>query len=147
MIRSSRCTYNPPLMDTQSFASNTPSLFEWRDGFKILIVDDNVPAADSLTKLLNRVGMIAHCVYSAAAALQEDARTYDVIMLDIGMPEMNGYELVRELRERGISIPIVALTGFGLEEDKRRAHEAGFTAHLTKPVGLKEIRELLSRIA
>ncbi len=126
--------------------TTTPSLFEWRDGFKILIVDDNAPAADSLTRLLNRIGMDARCVYSAASALQEDLRNFDVLLLDIAMPEMDGYQLVRALRERGMTTPIVALTGYGLEDDKRRAAEAGFTAHLTKPVGLKDIRELLSQI-
>lgn len=133
-------------MGTQSYMSTGPSLFEWRDGFKIFIVDDNVPAADSLTKLLNRVGMEAHCVYGAEAALQEDVSGYDILLLDIGMPGMDGYELVRAFRARGVRIPIVALTGYGLDDDKRQAREAGFSAHLTKPVGLKEIRELLSQI-
>lgn len=133
-------------MSTQSHAQFGPTLFEWRDGFKIFIVDDNVSAADSLTKLLRKVGMDASCAYAARDALACNLSDYDVIFLDIGMPDMDGYELIHELRARGVLCPIVALTGYGLAEDKQKAHEAGFAAHLTKPIGLREIREVLSQV-
>ena len=64
---------------------------------------------------------------------------FDIIILDIGMPHMDGHEVVRALRARGVLTPIVALTGFGLREDKQKALDSGFTAHMTKPVGIKEL--------
>jgi CheY-like chemotaxis protein len=134
-------------MSAHAESSSSPSLFEWRTGFRVLVVDDNMPAADSLTKLLNKVGMHAERAYSAREALERDLSHFDVLLLDIGMPEMDGYELAHALRARGISTPIVALTGYGLESDKRTARDAGFSAHLTKPAGLREIREVLSQLA
>lgn len=114
---------------------------------KMLIVDDNIPAADGLAKLMNRIGVQAEARYSGREALKiAHPAVYDMILLDIGMPEMDGYELVKLLRERGIRSPIVALSGYGLSDDKRKAREAGFTAHLTKPVGLQELRDLLASL-
>lgn len=135
-----------PLSNACASPKSTPPPFK-QQGLRVLIVDDNAPAADSLAKLLNKIGMRASCFYAARDALAYDTSEYDIILLDIGMPEMDGYELVQKLRERGVTRPIVALTGYGLADDKRRAQEAGFTAHLTKPVGLKEIRELFSSLA
>ena len=113
---------------------------------KILVVDDNEPAADSLAKLLNKIGMRAEARYSGEEALAlVESTDFDILLLDIGMPQMDGYELVRRLRERGVDSPIVALTGYGLEGDKQKARDAGFTTHLTKPIGLQEIRELLAQ--
>ena len=114
---------------------------------RILIVDDNMPAADGLAKLMNRIGMQAEARYSGKEALEiADPESHDVFLLDIGMPEMDGYELVKRLREKGIRSPIIALTGYGLEGDKQKAYDAGFTAHLTKPIGLQEIRELFEKL-
>jgi CheY-like chemotaxis protein len=110
---------------------------------RVLIVDDNMPAADSLARLLNKIGMRADALYSGHDALEVVTRdAYDILLLDIGMPGMDGYELVKLLRKRGIDSPIVALSGYGLADDKQQARDAGFTAHLTKPVGLQEIRTL-----
>ncbi len=112
---------------------------------KILVVDDNVLAADSLAKLMNKIGMQAEARYSGAEALLlAQKETYDLIVLDIGMPQMDGYEVVKRLRERGVLSPIVALTGYGLAEDKQKATDAGFTTHVTKPIGLQEIRQLIA---
>lgn len=115
---------------------------------KILVVDDNTLAADALAKLMNRIGMHAEARYSGAEALEVALpESYDLILLDIGMPQMDGYELVKRLRTRGIETPIVALTGYGLADDKRKATDAGFTAHVTKPIGLQEIRQLIAEFA
>lgn len=123
------------------------TLFEQQKQLGILVVDDNIPAADSLAKLMNKIGMQAEALYSGADALAcETLNTFDVILLDIGMPEMDGYELVGHLRVRGIACPIIALTGYGLESDKQRAKDAGFSAHLTKPIGLAELRELITSL-
>ena len=115
-------------------------------GKHILVVDDNMPAANSLVKLFNKLGAKAEAVYSGAAAIEHDLSDTDIILLDIGMPHMDGYATIQALRTKGVSIPIVALTGYGLLEDKQKALDAGFTAHLTKPVGLKDIAAMLDTV-
>ncbi|HEY5383502.1 MAG TPA: response regulator, partial [Candidatus Paceibacterota bacterium] len=80
--------------------------------------------------------------YSGKDALAyEGISDFDIILLDIGMPHMDGYKVVQALRTRGVTVPIVALTGYGLSEDKQKALDAGFTTHLTKPIGIKELSE------
>lgn len=113
----------------------------------VLIVDDNAPAADALVKLLRKIGIDARAHYSARETL-EDTRLgdTDVLLLDIGMPEMDGYELVKKLRALGLSQPIIALTGYGLESDILKTKNAGFTTHLTKPVGLRELRGVFADV-
>ncbi len=114
---------------------------------RIVVVDDNTQAADSLVRLLNKLGARATAVYSAHEALgSERLHEVDVFLLDVGMPQMDGYELVAALRSSGITAPIAALTGYGLTDDKKRAHEAGFSAHLTKPVGLAELNTLFEQM-
>lgn len=109
----------------------------------ILVVDDNSAAADSLVRLLNKLGAHARAAYSGHETLgTEQLGTIDLFLLDIGMPHMDGYELVTALRKRGISAPIVALTGYGLIDDKDRAYAAGFSSHLTKPIGLNDLYPL-----
>jgi CheY-like chemotaxis protein len=115
---------------------------------KILIVDDNVLAADSIVRLLLALGWDAISVYSAKEA-QAHLRSNpaDVLIIDIGMPEMDGYEFARLLRNKlQLTIPLVALTGYGLDEDVSKALAAGFTAHLTKPVGMSELQETLLKL-
>jgi CheY-like chemotaxis protein len=104
---------------------------------RVLVVDDNRDAADSLAILLEIGGHAVGVAHDGPAAL-ELAQSFlpDVVLLDIGMPGMNGYEVAMRLR----AIPahhgalLVALTGWGQDEDKRRAMAAGFDHHLTKPV-------------
>ena len=84
------------------------------------------------------------------AALQAvRARAPDVVLLDIGLPKMNGYEVARHIREQpwGGNVALVALTGWGQDEDKRRAREAGFDHHLTKPVKGAALEKLLATLA
>ena len=110
---------------------------------RVLVVDDNMPAADSLVKLINKLGGRAEAVYSGKDALAHPGLCdFDIILLDIGMPHMDGYEVVRALHARGIPPPpVIALTGYGLREDKQKALDAGFSAHLTKPVSIKDLRD------
>lgn len=111
---------------------------------RVLVVDDSEIAADGLARLLACLGWNATCAYSAAGARESLINDVDVILLDIGMPDMDGYEFIQVLRnDMGLTIPVVALTGYGLEEDKSKALAAGFSAHLTKPIGTKELQELL----
>ncbi len=115
---------------------------------KVLIIDDNALAADALVRLLKALGWNAESRYSATEAREYLSQEIpDAIILDIGMPEMDGYTLVGILRsEHQITVPIIALTGYGLGEDRQRALDAGFTAHLTKPVGMKDLQDTLMRL-
>ena len=114
---------------------------------RILIVDDNADAANSLAQVLVLDGHVAESVYSASAALERAASfAPEVVLLDLGLPEMDGYEVARRLRLRPefIGVRIVALTGYGQSEDLRRSREVGFDAHLTKPVDFGELAKVLA---
>ena len=111
----------------------------------ILVVDDNQAAADGLVRLLKALGTKASAVYGAYEALVfVKKEPVTLAFVDIGMPDMDGHQLMRTLRDEGFVAPTLALTGYGHEEDRQRAIEAGFTGHLTKPIGAKELREILS---
>jgi PAS domain S-box-containing protein len=117
-----------------------------RTGRRILVADDNQDAADSLALLLEATGNIVRTAHGGhgAIALARDFQP-DIVLLDIGMPDMSGYEVARQLREThwGKNVRLIALTGWGQDEDKRRALAAGFDHHLTKPVELQELEKLL----
>ena len=103
----------------------------------VLVVDDNRDAADTLAMLLEMEGHRAVTAYSGAAALaQVEQEAFDVGILDIGMPGMNGYELAHRLRatQAGTQLLLMALTGWGQESDQRKAYAAGFDRHVSKPV-------------
>jgi PAS domain S-box-containing protein len=113
---------------------------------RVLIVDDNVDAANILAKLLSLKGHVVHAVHDGAAALQAvEVFAPAVVLLDIGLPEMDGYEVARRIRARpdGAHMLLVAVTGWGQHEDKQRAAAAGFDHHLTKPVDLASLERLL----
>jgi CheY-like chemotaxis protein len=104
---------------------------------RIVVVDDNADAADSLADLLTFDGHDVHAVYGAAEALEAVARLKpEMMFLDIGLPVMDGYEIARRLRERDGQVPLrlIALTGYGQKEDRERSMAAGFDDHLVKPV-------------
>ncbi|HUQ28251.1 MAG TPA: ATP-binding protein [Usitatibacter sp.] len=114
---------------------------------RMLIVDDNEDAADSLAEVARSMGHHAEVAYSGLTALQIalDGK-FDLVMLDIGLPEMDGYEVARRLRhlvERATRI--VAVTGYGAEEDRRRSREAGFDEHVVKPLMPEKLTELFAR--
>jgi PAS domain S-box-containing protein len=118
---------------------------------RVLVVDDNKDAADSLQMVLEQQGGHTVCVaYDGPAAVHAvNDFLPDVALLDIGLPKgVDGYEVARRLRALpGLErLPVVALTGYGRPEDRRRSGEAGFTAHLVKPVDPTELRELLARV-
>jgi CheY-like chemotaxis protein len=123
-------------------ASLEPSIAAPR---RVLVVDDNADAAESLGMLLEVSGNAVRIAYDGLEAL-EAAGDFDpeIVLLDIGMPKMSGYEVARRLRaERGASVLIVAITGWGQEDDRRRAREAGFDHHFTKPVDYEALLELI----
>jgi signal transduction histidine kinase len=118
-------------------------------GRRILIVDDNVDAAQSLAMLLSTEGHQCQPVNDGETALSVAAHFKpDVFLLDIGMPGMSGYELSRRLRAlpQFRSSLVIAVTGWGKDEDRRQSSEAGFDHHLTKPVSTSELRELLKKV-
>ncbi len=136
-----------PLSENAPVTQQAPTGYNIARGRRIIVVDDNAPAADALVRLLNKIGAQATAVYSGHEVLgSEQLHTVDLFLLDVGMPHMDGYELVRALRSRGITAPIVALTGYGLSDDKKRAQDSGFTSHLTKPVGLAELSEMFDAV-
>jgi PAS domain S-box-containing protein len=114
-------------------------------GFRVLVADDNRDAADSLQRILSLYGYDVRVAYDGAEAIAvSESFTPRVAVLDIGMPGANGYQVARTLRARhGEGIRLIALTGWGQEGDRRRAMEAGFDFHLTKPVDPGILNELL----
>ncbi len=105
-------------------------------GRRILVVDDNVDAAVSVVKLLKLWGHDVQTAFSGPEALEMAPKFRpQIVLLDIGMPGMSGYEVARQLRAQPEfqSLVITALTGYGQAEDRRRSQEAGFNHHLTKP--------------
>jgi PAS domain S-box-containing protein len=117
---------------------------------RVLVVDDNVDSATSLTMLLMAMGLTAESAHDGVEALEATERFRpDTVLLDIGLPRLNGYEVARALRQRGAErgadcpLLLVALTGWGQEEDRERARAAGFDHHLVKPVDLGQLTRIL----
>lgn len=111
---------------------------------RVLLIDDNQDAAESLAMMLRadghevRTGFGPQDALAMAAAWQPD-----VMLLDIGLPGMDGYEVARRLRAAGQALRLVALTGYGQPEDVQRSVEAGFDGHLVKPVALEALARAL----
>jgi CheY-like chemotaxis protein len=113
---------------------------------RILVVDDNQDAANSLAAVLKLMGHELQTAYDGLEALHVAAAFRpDLMLLDIGMPKLNGYDTARRIREQpwGKGIVLVALTGWGQDEDKRKSEQAGFNAHLVKPVDPAALDTLL----
>lgn len=117
-------------------------------GLRLLVVDDNADTAESLALLLRFDGHEVVTAHSGDGALEAvEVFSPHIALLDIGMPGMSGYEVAERIRARsaGNRIVLVALTGWGQESDKRRALAAGFDRHLTKPLDLERLRELIAQ--
>jgi CheY-like chemotaxis protein len=119
------------------------------EGRRLLVVDDNGDAAESLAMLLQATGAEVRTVRDGPAGL---AAAHDfaphAVLLDLGMPGMDGFEVARRLRADPLQegLVIVALTGWGQEEDRRRTAGSGFDHHLTKPVDVDQLLDILGRI-
>jgi signal transduction histidine kinase/CheY-like chemotaxis protein len=115
---------------------------------RVLVVDDNRDAADSLAALLQMTGHISEVAYSGKAALTlAEKGNHDLVLLDIGLPEMDGYEVARKMKpmvRKGARL--VALSGYGGEDRMRESSEAGFFCHLVKPVGLDDLNKVLKGV-
>lgn len=129
-------------------ASNEPA-GRFRAPHRILVVDDNRDAAESMRILLKLMGADVSAAFDGLEAL-DVAATFrpEAVLLDIGMPKLHGYDTARRIRQEewGKDIVLVAMTGWGREEDRQRAEEAGFDGHLVKPVQVAELRQLLERL-
>jgi CheY-like chemotaxis protein len=114
---------------------------------RILIVDDSEDGAESLAMLLQFAGHETHKAHDGVAAIEAAERIRpDIVLLDIGLPRMNGYEVSRHIRKEpwGKGLVLVALTGWGQEEDRHRSREAGFDAHMVKPLDFDRLIKLLA---
>ena len=113
---------------------------------RILVVDDNKDAADSLAALLEIEGHEVTAVYTPEAGLEEVERLKpDLVLLDIGLPRITGYEVAQRIKAAHPLMSVVALSGYGRPEDKQRSADAGFDAHLVKPVDFDDLRQLMNR--
>jgi signal transduction histidine kinase/CheY-like chemotaxis protein len=117
------------------------------EGKRILVVDDNKDAADSLAFLLRAYGTEVNVAYDGLEAVGNAvAFKPDVVLLDIGLPKLYGYDVAKRIREsRGKDVLLIAITGWGQEEDRRRAFDAGFDHHLTKPVQFEPLLRLIAK--
>jgi PAS domain S-box-containing protein len=116
---------------------------------RILVADDFPQSAEMLARLLRQEGNEVEVAQDGIEAVESAARFLpDVVVLDIAMPKLDGYEAARKIREQpwGKHMVLIALTGWGQQQDRQRTHDAGFDAHLTKPVNYEAIMELLANL-
>jgi signal transduction histidine kinase/ActR/RegA family two-component response regulator len=137
-----------PLARTAARSEPAPPSSE-RNARRILIIEDNADAADSLRDLLTLRGHQVEVAYDGALGL-ERARTErpEVVLCDVGLPGKDGYAVARALRgdPSGKDIILIAITGYALEEDRQKVLEAGFHAHLAKPIALRALEQLLASL-
>ena len=122
---------------------------EGRTGRSALVVDDVADVTEMLAVVLTHAGYNVVTAASAPAALKAaQERQFDVIISDIGMPDMNGYQLAREVRllPGYESTPMVAVTGYSMFDDKERSSKAGFNAHMTKPIDPRALLDLIDQL-
>lgn len=141
----------PVIDDTYKEEENVKPAKKVSEEFKphtILVVDDNVAAADGIKMLLELKGHKADCAYSGDEALKKVSQTnFSVIVLDIGLPGMTGYEVATALRKKlKYKGTIIALSGYGQEEDKVLATEKGFDYYLVKPISIKDLEGVLDNL-
>ena len=118
-------------------------------GCRVLIVDDNVDAAEVLATLLELSGHEVHTAFDGPAGLQAALdHTPDVMLLDIGLPGLTGIEVAERVRREPAleRIVLVAMTGYGQESDRQHSHDAGFDHHLTKPASFAELEKILAAV-
>jgi CheY-like chemotaxis protein len=112
----------------------------------ILLVDDHGDTSKVFQMLLERRGYAVSVASSVAQALElAKGQVFDLLISDIGLPDGTGLDIMRKLREVR-DIPGIALSGFGMEEDRQRSHEAGFSEHLTKPVNFQKLYDAVQRL-
>ena len=118
-------------------------------GRRVLLVDDNLDSCESLAQLLELSGHEVKTAPDGPAALRlAEEMKPEIVVCDLGLPGMSGYEVARELRSRawGAGMYLAALTGFGQDSDRERTREAGFDIHLVKPVDPLHLETLIDRV-
>jgi CheY-like chemotaxis protein len=116
---------------------------------RILVVDDNRDSAESLARLLQVCGNETLTAFDGLEALEVGSQFRpNVVLLDLGMPNLNGYDTARRIRQQpwGQNAVLIALTGWGKDEDRRRSGEAGFDSHVVKPVVVEQLDALLASL-
>lgn len=141
-----RLPFIPP--ETESDMESILPVESATESYRILVVDDNRSAAEMLKKLLTLRGHHVDVAYSGGDALALlTSMTPDIVILDIGLPDIDGYAVARAIRTHAYPIRLlIALSGYGQDEDKKEAQEAGFDVHLTKPIGLAELEETFASL-
>jgi signal transduction histidine kinase len=144
--RGATFTFRLPLAEPPAPATATPPL-QPDALLRVMIVDDNRDAADSLSMLLQFEGRHTLCAYSGEQAL-EDVSAFDpqIVLLDIGLPGLDGYEVARRLKSLAPRVHVIALSGYAQLEDRQRSAAAGFDAHLVKPVDLDALKGVFARL-
>lgn len=128
----------------------TPSVKPAPGRFRILVVDDNHDSALSLAMMLSIMGHETRTAHDGESAVATaESFLPDVILLDIGLPKLNGYEVASRIRENawGRSMFLIAVTGWGQEEDRQRSSEVGLNVHMVKPVEPAALERLLAELA
>ena len=137
----------PIVVDPELPAKSTPATFMTAETYRILLADDNVDFVNSIGALLSAMGHSVVITHNGPDALTAAARFCpDYAFLDIGLPQMSGYDLARGIRRLscGSMTMLIAVTGWGQEKDRQLAFEAGFDHHMVKPVRFEQIEEILS---
>jgi CheY-like chemotaxis protein len=142
-----------PIMTAPAVSPTSPKhIAPGSDGaaLRVLVVDDNMDSAQSLGMLLEATGHDVQLAYDGPTALQAtlDYRPH-VVLLDIGLPGLDGYEVAKRIREQPTlkNIVLVAMTGYGNVADLRRSEEAGFNHHLVKPADFIKVKEILASVS
>jgi PAS domain S-box-containing protein len=128
--------------------SDSPVRHDGHRQLEILLVEDHDDTSRVLGRLLEGLGHRVRIADSVASAVAAAKHPFDLLLSDIGLPDGSGIDLIHQLRQNGdLKGPAVALTGFGMEEDLAKSHEAGFTEHLTKPVNFQRLQMVVQKIA
>jgi signal transduction histidine kinase len=144
--RGSTFTVRLPVLDSRPAAPSTDEGVRG-PGCRVLVVDDNRDGAESLAEMLRLLGNEVYTAHDGLEAVEAAGRLRpDLILMDVGMPRLNGLDATRRIREQpwGRAVAVIALTGWGQEIDRLLSREAGCDGHLVKPVGLAELQQLLA---
>jgi PAS domain S-box-containing protein len=149
--RGSEFVVRLPALDTQVEVGRAASVIAGHErpvaAYRILVVDDNTDSAESIALLLELNGHHVRMAHDGPMALEvADSFHPEIVVLDIGLPGMDGYEVARRLRNGGVTheVLLIALTGYGQAEDRLRSHAAGFDHHLIKPVDIDALQDLIA---
>jgi CheY-like chemotaxis protein len=115
---------------------------------KILLVEDHLDTVNAMARLLHMTGFEVKTATTYAGALKacDDSATYDLLISDVGLPDGSGYDLMREMLDRRCATRGIAVSGYGAEADVQQALEAGFSAHLVKPVEFDALQNAIRRL-